>query len=100
MKSSLRRSCDTKNKINLRQSDTLPPIRQSRYSKMNLQQRKKLSQSLTQSLIDKFNDKTKKKLIEKEVNEFLKRESINEKNIKELENLISKKIRIKNTDKE
>ena len=100
MNRSLRRSCDTKNKVNLRQSDTLPPIRQSRYSKMNLQQRKKLSQSLTQSLIDKFNDKTKKKLIEKEVNEFLKRESINEKNIKELENLISKKIRIKNTDKE
>ena len=100
MNRSLRRSCDTKNKVNLRQSDALPPIRQSRYSKMNLQQRKKLSQSLTQSLIDKFNDKTKKKLIEKEVNEFLKRESINEKDIKELETLISKKIKIKNNDKE
>ena len=100
MNRSLRRSCDTKNKVNLRQSDALPPIRQSRYSKMNLQQRKKLSQSLTQSLVDKFNDKTKKKLIEKEVNEFLKRESINEKNIKELENLISKKIKIKNTEQE
>ena len=95
MNRSLRRSCDVKTKKNLRQSDVLPPIKQPRYINMNQQRRQKLSQSLTQSLIDKFNDKTQKKLIEKEVNDFLKRENVAEKDIKDLENRISQKIKIK-----
>ena len=96
----MRKSCDVKTKKNLRQSEVLPPIRQPKYINMNLQRRKKLGQSLTQSLIDKFNDKTQKTFIEKEVNDFLKRENLTEKDLKELENTISKKIKIKAEKKE
>jgi hypothetical protein len=60
-----------------------------------LQRRQKLSQSLTKSFVDKFNDKTQKKLIENEVNEFLKRETVTQKDLKDLEKLISQKIKIK-----
>ena len=100
MNRSVRRSCDIKPKKNLRQSDVLPPIRQPKYINMNLQRRKKLGQSLTQSLVDKFNDKTQKNLIEKEVNTFLQRENVSQKDLKELENLISQKIKIKSDKKE
>ena len=100
MNRSVRRSCDIKPKKSLRQSDVLPPIRQPKYINMNLQRRKKLGQSLTQSLVDKFNDKTQKNLIEKEVNNFLQRENVSQKDLKELENLISKKIKIKTEKKE
>ena len=62
---------------------------------MNVQRRKKLGQSLTQSMIVKFNDISQKDMIEKEVNEFLQRENLTEKDLKELENKISKKIKIK-----
>jgi hypothetical protein len=67
---------------------------------MNLQRRKKVGQSLTQSLIDKFNDKSQNKYIEKEVNEFLKKENIKEKDLKNLENKISQKIKIKDEKKQ
>ena len=100
MNRSIRRSCDVKTKKNLRQSEVLPPIRQPKYINMNLQRRKKLGQSLTQSMVAKFNDKTKKKFIENEVNEFLKRENITQKDLKELENTISQKIKIKNEKKD
>lgn len=100
MNRSLKRSCDIKTKKNLRQSDILPPIRQPRYVNMNLQRRNKLSQSLTKSLVEKFNDKTQKKLIENEVNEFLKRENVSQKDLKELETVISQKIKIKSEKKE
>ena len=100
MNHSVRRSCDIIPKKNLRQSDVLPPIRQPKYINMNLQRRKKVGQSLTQSLIDKFNDKSQNKYIEKEVNEFLKKEDIKEKDLKNLENKISQKIKIKDEKKQ
>ena len=96
----MRKSCDVKTKKNLRQSEVLPPIRQPKYINMNLQRRKKLGQSLTQSLVEKFNDKTQKTFIEKEVNDFLKRENVTEKDLKDLENTISQKIKIKTEKKE
>ena len=100
MNHSVRRSCDIIPKKNLRQSDVLPPIRQPKYINMNLQRRKKVGQSLTQSLIDKFNDKSQNKYIEKEVNEFLKKENIKEKDLKNLENKMSQKIKIKDEKKQ
>ena len=54
---------------------------------MNLQRRKKLNKSLTKIFIEKFNDKTQNKLIENEVNEFLKKEN---EDLKSLETFISK----------
>ena len=95
MNRSVKKSCDIKTNKNLRQSDVLPPIRQARNINLNLQRRQKLSQSLTKSFVDKFNDKTQKKLIENEVNEFLKRETVTQKDLKDLEKLISQKIKIK-----
>ena len=100
MNHSVRRSFDIIPKKNLRQSDVLPPIRQPKYINMNLQRSKKVGQSLTQSLIDKFNDKSQNKYIEKEVNEFLKKENIKEKDLKNLENKISQKIKIKDEKKQ
>ena len=95
MNRSLKKSTDTRQNTNLRRSNALPPIKQPQYLKMNVQRRKKLGQSLTQSMIVKFNDISQKDMIEKEVNEFLQRENLTEKDLKELENKISKKIKIK-----
>ena len=95
MNLSLKRSTDTRQKQNLRRSNALPPIRQPKYIKMNVQRRKKLGQSLTQSMVLKFNDTSQKDMIEKEVNEFLQRENLTQKDIKDLEKKISKKIKIK-----
>ena len=99
MNLSLKRSTDTRQKANLRKSNVLPPIHQPHSIKMNVQRRKKLGQSLTQSMVLKFNDKTQKKLIENEVNEFLQKESLTKNDLKELENRISQKIKAK-TEKE
>ena len=99
MNLSLKRPTDTQQKTNLRRSNALPPIQQPKYFKLNVQRRKKLGQSLTQSMIVKFNDISQKDMIEKEVNDFLQRENLSEKDLKELENKISQKIKLKN-DKE
>ena len=79
MNRSLKRSTDTRQNTNLRRSNALPPIRQPNSIKINVQRRKKLCQSLTQSMILKLNDKTQNDMIEKEVNEFLQRENLTEK---------------------
>ena len=99
MNLSLKRPTDSRQKTNLRRSNALPPIQQPKYFKLNVQRRKKLGQSLTQSMIVKFNDISQKDMIEKEVNDFLQRENLSEKDLKELENKISQKIKLKN-DKE
>jgi len=100
MNRSLKRSTDTRQNTNLRRSNALPPIRQPNSIKINLQRRKKLGQSLTQSMIKKFNDKTQNDMIEKEVNEFLKRENLTEKDLKDLEKKISQKIKSKKSKDE
>ena len=100
MECSLKRSTDTRQKTNLRKSNVLPPIRQPHSIKMNVQRRKKLGQSLTQSMILKFNDKTQKDMIEKEVNQFLQREKITDKDLKNLELKISQKIKSKKENEE
>ena len=100
MNRSLKRSTDTRQYTNLRRSNALPPIRQPNSIKINLQRRKKLGQSLTQSMIKKFNDKTQNDMIEKEVNEFLKRENLTEKDLKDLEKKISQKIKSKKSNDE
>ena len=96
MNLSLKRPTDSRQKTNLRRSNALPPIQQPKYFKLNVQRRKKLGQSLTQSMIVKFNDISQKDMIEKEVNDFLQRENLSEKDLKELENKISQKIKLKN----
>ena len=96
MNLSLKRSTDTRQKQNVLRSGSLPPIRQPHNIKMNVQRRKKLGQSLTQSMVLKFNDKTQKKLIENEVNEFLQKETLTKKDLEELEKRISQKIKAKN----
>ena len=95
MNLSLKRPTDTRQKQNVLKSGSLPPIRQPHHIKMNVQRRKKLGQSLTQSMVLKFNDKTQKKLIENEVNEFLQKETLTKNDLKELENRISQKIKAK-----
>ena len=100
MERSLKRSTNIKQNSNLRRSIALPPIRQPQYIKMNVQRRKKLGQSLTQSMILKFNDNSQKEMIEKEVNDFLQKENLTEKDLKNLENKISKKIKQKKEQEE
>ena len=98
MNRSLKRSTDNRQNTNLRRSNALPPIRQPNSIKINVQRRKKLGQSLTQSMILKFNDKTQNDMIEKEVNEFLQRENLTEKDLKDLEKKISQKIKSNKTN--
>ena len=100
MNISLKKSTDTRKNNNLRRSNALPPIRQPKYIKMNVQRRKKLGQSLTQSMVVKFNDESQKDMIEKEVNEFLQRENLTEKDLKNLEKKISQKIKLKKEKEE
>ena len=100
MERSLKRSTNIKQNSNLRRSNALPPIRQPQYIKMNVQRRKKLGQSLTQSMILKFNDNSQKEMIEKEVNDFLQKENLTEKDLKKLEIKISKKIKQKKEKEE
>jgi len=95
MNLSLKKPTDSRKNANLRRSNALPPIRQPKYIKMNVQRRKKLGQSLTQSMVVKFNDESQKDMIEKEVNEFLQRENLTEKDLKNLEKKISQKIKLK-----
>ena len=66
MNQSLKRSLGK----NYKQREILPPIKQPYVITMNNQRRKKLSQSLTKSLIDKYKDKNYNSLIESEVNEL------------------------------
>ncbi len=100
MERSLIRPTNIKQNTNLRRSNALPPIRQPQYIKMNVQRRKKLGQSLTQSMILKFNDNSQKEMIEKEVNDFLQKENLTEKDLKKLEIKISKKIKQKKEKEE
>ena len=99
MQGTLKKSCIPQRRTKTRERDVLPPIRNSNNIKMNNQRRKKLSQTLTESYIQKFNDKSQRPLIQKEVENFLKREKVTEKDLKELENRLEKKIIIKNKEK-
>ena len=92
MQGTLKKSCIPQRRTKTRERDVLPPIRNSNNVKMNNQHRKKLSQTLTESYIQKFNDKSQRPLIQKEVENFLKREKVTGKDLKELENRLEKKI--------
>ena len=61
---------------------------------MNIKRRKRLGQSLTQSLIEKLNGRDHRNLIKDEVTEFLKRETLSANDLKELEKVIKRKIKI------
>ncbi len=97
---SLRRSYVSDRRPDMKSKDALPPIRIPKNCNLNQQRRQKLGQSLTQSYIQKFNDKTHKKLIENEVKTFLNREKITDKDLKELENTIARKIKNETSKKE
>ena len=99
MQGTLKKSYIPQRRTKTRERDVLPPIRNSNNIKMNNQRRKKLSQTLTESYIQKFNDKSQRPLIQKEVENFLKREKVTGKDLKELENRLEKKIIIKNKEK-
>ena len=62
---------------------------------MNVQRREKLGSTLTDKFVDKLNAQNNRGLIQKEVNQFLKRERLNENDLKKFELSLRKKLNSK-----
>ena len=95
MEASLRRTANSTNKYRKIGEDVLPPIRNERHTKMNVQRRDKLGSTLTEKYITKFNAQKNRGLVQKEVNQFLKRERLNENDLKQFELSLQKKLKRK-----
>ena len=92
MEASLRRTANSTNKYRNFGEDVLPPIRNERHTKMNVQRRDKLGATLTEKYITKFNAQKNRGLVQKEVNQFLKRERLNENDLRQFELSLQKKL--------
>ena len=96
MEASLRRTSNSSFKNKKYHESILPLIpRQERETKMNMQRREKLANSLTDKFVKKFNSPSNRGLINREVSDFLKRERLNEQDLKKFENELHKKITTK-----
>ena len=74
----------------------LAPLQRERDVKLNLQRRQKLAFALIEQISNKINGRNDKDIIQKEVEELLKKEIVNERDLKELEKKIKNKIRARN----
>jgi len=95
MEGSLRRTANSTNKFKRFGEEVLPPIRSERHTKMNVQRREKLGATLTEKLITKFGAQKNRGLVQKEVNQFLKRERLNENDLRQFELSLHKKLNSK-----
>ena len=92
MEGSLRRTANSTNRFKRFGEEILPPIRSERHTKMNVQRREKLGATLTDKFVTKFNAQKNRDLINKEVNQFLKRERLNENDLRQFELSLHKKL--------
>ena len=92
MEASLRRTANSTNRFKRFGEEILPPIRSERHTKMNVQRREKLGATLTDKFVTKFNAQKNRDLINKEVNQFLKRERLNENDLRQFELSLHKKL--------
>ena len=95
MEASLRRTAVSTQKFKRYGEDILPPIRNERHTKMNVQRREKLGETLTDKFVTKFGAPRNRSLIQKEVTQFLKRERLNENDLRKLEFSLQKKLNSK-----
>jgi hypothetical protein len=95
MEASIRRTANSTNKFRRYGEEILPPIRSERHTKMNVQRREKLGATLTDKFVTKFGAQKNRGLIQKEVNQFLKRERLNENDLKQFELSLHKKLNSK-----
>ena len=95
MEASLRRTANSTNKFRRFGEEILPPIRSERHTKMNKQRREKLGATLTDKFVTKFSAQKNRGLVQKEVNQFLKRERLNENDLKQFELSLHKKLNSK-----
>ena len=95
MEASLRRTANSTNKFRRFGEEILPPIRSERHTKMNMQRREKLGATLTDKFVTKFGAQKNRGLVQKEVNQFLKRERLNENDLKQFELSLHKKLNSK-----
>ena len=92
MEGSLRRTANSTNKFRKLGEEILPPIRSEQHTKMNMQRRVKLGATLADKFVTKFDAQKNRGLIQKEVNQFLKRERLNENDLKQFELSLQKKL--------
>ena len=92
MEASFRRTSNSTNKFRRLGEEMLPPIRSERNTKINMQRREKLGATLADKFITKFGVQNNRGLIQKEVNQFLKRERLNENDLKQFELSLQKKL--------
>ena len=92
MEGSLRRTANSTNRFKRFGEEILPPIRSERHTKMNVQRREKLGATLTDKFVAKFNAQKNRDLINKEVNQFLKRERLNENDLRQFELSLQRKL--------
>ena len=76
-----------------------PPsiMQRERDTKLNVQRRQKLAITLVEQLVKKLKAENNRDLIRKEVDQFMKKEIINDRDFKQLEKTIQKKIKEKNS---
>ena len=95
MEASLRRTANSTNKYKRFGEDILPPIRSERNTKLNMQRREKLGETLTEKFVTKFGAQNNRGLVQNEVTQFLKRERLNENDLKKFESSLHKKLNSK-----
>ena len=93
MEASFRKTSNSMNKFKNYAERTLPPIRTPRNTRLNMQRRDKLASTLTEKFIMKYGSNNNNvSIISNEVTEFLKRERLNERDLKKFEFSLKKKL--------
>ena len=96
MEASMRKTSNSTLKNSRFRDRLLPPIpRQERETKINVQRREKLANTLTENFVKKFNTPTNRGLIHNEVSTLLKRERLNEHDLKTFETELHRKLNVK-----
>ena len=95
MEATYRRTANSTNKFKRFGEEILPPIRTERNTKINMQRREKLGSSLTDRFITKFGAQNNRELIHNEVAQFLKRERLNDNDLRKFESSLKKKLNSK-----
>ena len=93
MEATFRRTSNSNNKFQNFSEKILPPIRTPRNTRLNVQRREKLASTLTEKFIMQYgSNNDNPNIISKEVTDFLKRERLNERDLKQFEISLKKKL--------
>ena len=93
MEASFRKTSNSSNKFKNFSEKILPPIRAERNTRLNIQRRDKLASTLTEKFIMKYgSNNNNANIISNEVTQFLKRERLNERDLKQFELSLKKRL--------